>query len=48
MKYNIELSEEQMQNLLIFLERVSLTGKEVPAYIALIQAMQDAGEKEEK
>lgn len=48
MEYTITLTQEQISNLSIFLERVSLTGKEVPAYIALIKAIQEAGKKEEK
>ena len=42
----IELTEEMRRNLLIFLERVTLQGKEVAAYIQIIQALQKPLEKE--
>ena len=41
----ILMSETTLQNLKVFLERITMTGKEVPAYIEIIQAIQNA-EKE--
>lgn len=32
----MELTKEEMHNLLIFLDRVTLTGKEATAYVTLI------------
>jgi len=32
----IEFTEEQMKNLAIFLQRVQMSGAEVPAYLAII------------
>ena len=45
----IEFTDEQRDNLATFLQRVSLTGKEVPAYIAIVEAINKAslGEVEE-
>lgn len=45
----IELSAAQIKNLKIFLERVSLSGKEVPAYVEIINALDDTenGPKEQ-
>lgn len=45
---NIELTEEQRRNLLIFLERVTMQGKEVGAYVQIIQALQNPIEKTEE
>jgi len=38
-KLTVELTEKQKQNLLIFLNRVQLSGAEVPAYIEIVQAV---------
>ena len=38
-KTTIELTEKQKQNLLIFLNRVQLSGAEVPAFIEIMQAI---------
>jgi hypothetical protein len=35
----IDLTEEQMKNLAVFLQRVQLTGAEVPAYLEIVQAI---------
>lgn len=35
----IGLTEQQKNNLLIFLERITLTPKEIPVYIELIQTI---------
>lgn len=35
----IDLTDQQRQNLVIFLQRVSLTGAEVPAYVELVKAL---------
>ena len=42
----IEITEEMRKNLLIFLDRVTLQGKEVGAYVQIIQALQKPLEKE--
>ncbi len=42
----VELTEEVKRNLFIFLERVTLQGKEVSAYVQIIQALQKPLEKE--
>ena len=39
---SIHMTEEQVQNLLIFLTRASLTGKEVPAFNDIVAALQNA------
>jgi hypothetical protein len=49
----IELTEEQMKNLAVFLQRVQLTGGEVPAYVEIVQAinkpvLEDSNVKEKK
>ena len=36
------MSETTLQNLKVLLERITMTGKEVPAYIEIIQALQNA------
>lgn len=41
----VELSANQIKNLLAFLERVSLSGKEVPAYNEILNALTAAVEK---
>lgn len=50
--YNVTLSEQDLNNLKIFLERVTLTGKEVLAYNLIIKSIYDAkpteGEKTKK
>ena len=33
---NVELTKEQIQNLLVFLSRVDLKGNEVPAYVEIL------------
>lgn len=38
----IELTEEERTNLATFLQRVNLSGKEVPAYIAIVEAINNA------
>jgi hypothetical protein len=35
----LEFTEEQMKNLAVFLQRVQLTGAEVPAYLEIVQAI---------
>lgn len=40
----IEMSEQQKNNLLIFLERITLTPKEVPAYIEIVQLLTNTKE----
>lgn len=44
----IELTEQDMNNLKLFLERVRLTGGEVPAYARILQAIYNAEEDEPK
>ena len=43
----IELTEEQRNNLLIFLDRVTLQGKEVIAFTQIVHALQNPLEKEQ-
>ena len=38
-KTTIELTEKQKQNLLIFLNRLQLSGAEVPAYVEIMRAI---------
>lgn len=38
----IELREEQLNNLLIFLERVDLKGQEAIAYVGIVQSLVQA------
>ena len=40
--YKIELTQEQKNNLILFLERVTMTGKEAIAYLQILQAIQNA------
>lgn len=40
--YKIELTQEQKNNLILFLERVNMTGKEAIAYLQILQAIQKA------
>lgn len=44
----IELSKEQKNNLMIFLNRVDLKGNEVIAFVEILQAVQNAEEKPKK
>lgn len=43
---NIELTEQQINNIKVFLERTTLTPKEIPAYIEIIKALTEIQEKE--
>lgn len=43
--YNIKMKKVTLDNLKLFLDRVTLTGKEVPAYVEILQALLTA-EKE--
>ena len=43
--YKVEFTEEERTNLILFLERVNMTGKEAIAYLQILQALQKA-EKE--
>jgi hypothetical protein len=36
---NIELTKEERDNLIIVLQRVQLTGNEVPAYVKIVSAL---------
>lgn len=36
---NIELTEKQRENLIVFLQRVDLKGSEVPAYMEIAAAL---------
>lgn len=45
---NITLTEQDFNNLRIFLERVNLTGKEVPAYLNIMQNLSEAEVIDEK
>ena len=44
----IELTEQQKNNLLLFLERITLTPKEIQAYIEIVKAItnKEAGDKD--
>lgn len=44
----IELTEQDISNLKIFLSRVQLTGQEVPAYTQILQAIYKAEEEKPK
>lgn len=44
----IELNEEQRKNLMIFLDRVELKGKEVFAFAQILSALQNPIEKTEE
>lgn len=46
-KMSIELTKEQRDNLIAFLNRVQLTGAEVPAYLEIVQALNKPFEKKE-
>lgn len=39
---NITLTEQDFNNLRIFLERVNLTGKEVIAFVSIMQSLSEA------
>ena len=43
----IELTEQQLNNLQVFLQRVDLKGNEVPAYVEIIQALNNPLDLEE-
>ena len=45
---SIELTKEIRDNLIQFLNRVQLTGAEVPAYLEIVQALNKPFEKKEK
>lgn len=45
---SIELTKEQRDNLIAFLNRVQLTGAEVPAYLEIVQALNKPFEKNEE
>ncbi len=38
----VELTMEEINNMMVFMERVELKGKEVPAYNALVYKIQQA------
>ena len=44
---NIKISKQDLNNLMLFLDRVHLTGKEVPAYIKIVQILSEAEELED-
>lgn len=37
----IQLTEQQIQNLLVLLDRVQLTGQEAPAFMEILQAVKN-------
>ena len=39
--YEIQLSEQDLQNLLVFMSRVELTGKEAPSFCDILHALQN-------
>lgn len=43
--YNIKLQEGQLNNLKVFLDRVSLKGNEVMEFVVIQQALQNATEE---
>jgi len=43
----IELNDEQMKNLMVFLNRTQLAGTEVPAYLEIVKAINEQDEKVE-
>jgi len=45
-KLTIELTEKQKHNLLIFLNRIQLSGAEVPAYVELIKSIHEGKSSE--
>jgi hypothetical protein len=38
--FNLELTQEQLNNLIVFLNRTKLEGMEVPAFVELMQKIQ--------
>ena len=42
MEYNVIFTVEMIKNLQVFLERTSLSGAEVPAYMTILQALNKA------
>ena len=48
MNYKIELSEENLKNLVVFLERTDLKGKEMGAFVEIIQKLNKAEKIEEE
>ena len=44
--YSITLTAEQLATLQTFLKRITLSGAEVPRFMALVHALQRAKEKE--
>lgn len=40
-KMSIELTKSQRENLILFLQRVQLTGAEVPAYLEIVKALNE-------
>ena len=48
MKYKFEMSEDVLQYLQMFLNRVPLEGKEVPLFIEVINSLKPIQEKEGK
>ena len=48
MEYTINIDEQTLNNLKVFLERINLTGKEVPAYLNVIQALNSAQKEGEE
>ena len=45
---SIEMTKEVRDNLIQFLNRVQLTGAEVPAYLEIVQTLNKPFEKKEK
>ena len=37
----IDINEQQAKNILVFLERAQLSGKEVPAYVELLNVINE-------
>lgn len=46
--YKIKTSKTTINNIKVFLERITLTPKEVPAYLDIIQTLEKAEKIEEK
>lgn len=46
MKYTIEMEEYILNNLKLFLERATMTGKEVGAYAEILKCISEAKPKE--
>ena len=40
--YTVKLTEQQLQNLLSFLNRVQLTGQEAVAFVSILQALNNS------